>query len=75
MFLYIHLQFRQTVGDIFRMVPFSVFIIVPFMEFLLPVYLYFFPGMLPTSFQRQSDKVLIIILFAHNLVACTVGGS
>lgn len=48
--------FRQTVGDIFRIVPFSVFIIVPFMEFLLPAYLYFFPGMLPSSFQRQSDK-------------------
>ena len=55
--LLLFLQFRRTVGDIFRIVPFSVFIIVPFMEFLLPVYLYFFPGMLPSSFQRQSDKV------------------
>ena len=30
------------------------------MEFLLPFYLYFFPGMLPTSFQRQSDKVTVL---------------
>ncbi|XP_065883328.1 mitochondrial proton/calcium exchanger protein-like isoform X2 [Dysidea avara] len=48
--------FLRTAADIFRMVPFSVFIIIPFMEFLLPVYLFFFPGMLPSSFQRQADK-------------------
>ena len=50
-------QFRRTVADIFRLVPFSVFIVVPFMEFLLPVYLYFFPNMLPSTFQSSSNKV------------------
>ena len=50
-------QFRRTVADIFRLVPFSVFIVVPFMEFLLPVYLYFFPSMLPSTFQSSSNKV------------------
>jgi LETM1 and EF-hand domain-containing protein 1 len=49
-------QFRRTVADIFRLVPFSVFIVVPFMEFLLPVYLYFFPNMLPSTFQSSSNK-------------------
>ncbi|KAG5888937.1 hypothetical protein JTB14_006304 [Gonioctena quinquepunctata] len=46
----------RTVGDLFRLVPFSVFIIVPFMEFLLPVFIKFFPGMLPSTFQSSSDK-------------------
>ena len=50
-------QFRRTVADMFRLVPFSVFVIVPFMEFLLPVYLYFFPSMLPSTFQSSSSKV------------------
>ena len=67
------LQFRQTVGDIFRIIPFSVFIIVPFMEFLLPLYLYFFPGMLPSSFQRRSDKVHAIILLV--LFIADIAGS
>lgn len=46
----------RTVSDMFRLVPFSVFIIVPFMEFLLPVFIKLFPGMLPTTFQTDSDK-------------------
>ena len=50
-------QFRRTVADIFRLVPFSVFVVVPFMEVLLPVYLYFFPNMLPSTFQSSSTKV------------------
>ena len=58
---YCTLQFLRTAADIFRMLPFSVFIIIPFMEFLLPVYLFFFPGMLPSSFQRQADKVIYFI--------------
>ena len=50
-------QFRRTVADMFRIVPFSVFIIIPFMEFLLPVYLYFLPNALPSTFQSSSSKV------------------
>nr|XP_023022842.1 mitochondrial proton/calcium exchanger protein [Leptinotarsa decemlineata] len=46
----------RTVGDLFRLVPFSVFIIVPFMELLLPVFIKFFPGMLPSTFQSSTDK-------------------
>lgn len=46
----------RTVGDMFRLVPFSVFIIVPFMELLLPVFIKFFPGMLPSTFQTASEK-------------------
>ncbi|KAL1505373.1 hypothetical protein ABEB36_004956 [Hypothenemus hampei] len=46
----------RTVGDLFRLVPFSVFIIVPFMELLLPVFIKLFPGMLPSTFQTTSEK-------------------
>ncbi|XP_018331476.1 mitochondrial proton/calcium exchanger protein [Agrilus planipennis] len=51
-----HRLLMRTVGDIFRLVPFSVFIIVPFMELLLPVFIKFFPGMLPSTFESASDK-------------------
>lgn len=47
---------KRTVGDLFRLVPFSVFIVVPFMEFLLPFFIKFFPGMLPSTFQTTSEK-------------------
>lgn len=47
----------RTTGDIFRLVPFSVFIIVPFMELLLPLFIKFFPGMLPSTFESAKDKV------------------
>ena len=50
-------QFTKTVGDIFRVVPFSVFIIIPFMEILLPVYLWLFPSALPSTFQSQDSRV------------------
>lgn len=46
----------RTTGDVFRLVPFSVFIIVPFMELLLPVFIKFFPGMLPSTFATAKDK-------------------
>uniref|UniRef100_A0A6P7GEP9 Mitochondrial proton/calcium exchanger protein n=1 Tax=Diabrotica virgifera virgifera TaxID=50390 RepID=A0A6P7GEP9_DIAVI len=46
----------RTVGDLFRLVPFSVFIIVPFMEILLPFFIKFFPGMLPSTFQTATEK-------------------
>lgn len=51
-----HRLLIRTVGDMFRLVPFSVFIIVPFMEFLLPVFIKFFPGMLPSTFQTATEK-------------------
>lgn len=46
----------RTVGDMFRLVPFSVFVIVPFLEFALPIYLKFFPGALPSTFQTSSER-------------------
>uniref|UniRef100_A0A8D9AR18 Mitochondrial proton/calcium exchanger protein n=1 Tax=Cacopsylla melanoneura TaxID=428564 RepID=A0A8D9AR18_9HEMI len=46
----------RTTGDIFRLIPFSVFIIVPFMELLLPVFIKFFPGMLPSQFATTKEK-------------------
>jgi LETM1 and EF-hand domain-containing protein 1 len=49
-------QFRRTVADMFRIVPFSVFIVIPFMELLLPVYLYFIPNALPSTFLTSSAK-------------------
>lgn len=51
-----HRLLIRTVGDLFRLVPFSVFIIVPFMELLLPFFIKFFPGMLPTTFQTATEK-------------------
>lgn len=48
----------RTTGDVFRLVPFSVFIIVPFMELLLPVFIKFFPGMLPSTFETAKDREL-----------------
>lgn len=51
-----HKQLVRTSSDVFRLVPFSVFIIVPFMELLLPVFLKFFPNMLPSTFQTASSE-------------------
>ncbi|CAF0784652.1 unnamed protein product [Didymodactylos carnosus] len=48
-------QFTRTAADLFRLVPFSVFIVVPFMEFTLPLFLKFFPNMLPSTF-KEKDK-------------------
>ncbi|VDD82085.1 unnamed protein product [Mesocestoides corti] len=49
-------QLVRTVADITRLVPFAIFIIVPFMELLLPVYLKFFPFMLPSTFKEKSKE-------------------
>lgn len=49
-------QLQRTTSDLFRLIPFSVFIIVPFMELLLPVFIKFFPGMLPSTFQTSNDQ-------------------
>lgn len=46
----------RTVGDMFRLVPFSVFVIVPFMEFTLPIFLKIFPNMLPSTFEDKLKK-------------------
>lgn len=51
-----HKLLVRTTGDVFRLIPFSVFIIVPFMEFLLPVFVKFFPGMLPSTFETNTEK-------------------
>lgn len=51
-----HKLLVRTVGDLFRMVPFSLFIVVPFLEFTLPIFIKFFPGMLPSHFQSASEK-------------------
>lgn len=52
----------RTVADIFLLVPFAVFIIVPFMELLLPVYLKFFPFMLPSTFKEKGKEVCVLFL-------------
>jgi len=49
-------QLQRTTSDLFRLIPFSVFIIVPFMELLLPLFIKFFPGMLPSTFQTSTDR-------------------
>lgn len=49
-------QLIRTTSDLFRLVPFSVFIIVPFMELTLPIFLKFFPNMLPSTFQTASER-------------------
>lgn len=46
----------RTTSDLFRLVPFSIFIIVPFMELLLPLFIKFFPGMLPSTFQTAKER-------------------
>ena len=49
-----HLEIMS--GDMKRMVPFSFFIIVPFMEFLLPFALYFFPSLLPSTYETEKQR-------------------
>lgn len=49
-------QLITTTSDVFRLVPFSVFIIVPFMELTLPIFLKFFPSMLPSTFQTADER-------------------
>ncbi|VVC95978.1 unnamed protein product [Leptidea sinapis] len=38
------------------MVPFIVFILVPFLEFALPLFIKFFPNMLPSTFESKDQK-------------------
>lgn len=49
-------QLKRTMGDIFRLVPFSAFLIIPFAELLLPVALKIFPNLLPSTYESGTDK-------------------
>ncbi|QLG72722.1 hypothetical protein HG535_0D04300 [Zygotorulaspora mrakii] len=49
-------QLKRTMGDIFRLVPFSAFLIIPFAELLLPVALKIFPNLLPSTYESGKDK-------------------
>lgn len=49
-------QLKRTMGDIFRLVPFSAFLIIPFAELLLPVALKVFPNLLPSTYESGTDK-------------------
>lgn len=49
-------QLKRTVGDVFRLVPFSAFIIIPFAELLLPIALKVFPNLLPSTYESTTDR-------------------
>lgn len=49
-------QLKRTMGDIFRLVPFSAFLIIPFAELLLPVALKIFPNLLPSTYESGTDR-------------------
>jgi LETM1 and EF-hand domain-containing protein 1 len=49
------LLLEKATVDLLRLVPFSVFIIVPFGEALLPVALKMFPGLIPSTFETESQ--------------------
>ena len=49
-------QLKRTMGDVFRLVPFSAFVVVPFAELLLPVALKLFPNLLPSTYESGSQK-------------------
>ncbi|SCU78976.1 LAMI_0A06810g1_1 [Lachancea mirantina] len=51
-------QLKRTMGDVFRLVPFSAFLIIPFAELLLPVALKIFPNLLPSTYESGKDKQL-----------------
>ncbi|SCU94721.1 LAME_0F08856g1_1 [Lachancea meyersii CBS 8951] len=51
-------QLKRTMGDVFRLVPFSAFLIIPFAELLLPIALKIFPNLLPSTYESGSDKQL-----------------
>lgn len=44
----------RTTSDCLKLIPFSFFIVVPFAELALPLFLRFFPGMLPSTFFEQK---------------------
>lgn len=46
---------ESSTKDLIRLVPFSFFIVVPFAELLLPVALKTFPGLIPSTFESESQ--------------------
>ncbi|SCV06009.1 LANO_0H20098g1_1 [Lachancea nothofagi CBS 11611] len=51
-------QLKRTMGDVFRLVPFSAFLVIPFAELLLPIALKVFPNLLPSTYESGSAKQL-----------------
>lgn len=51
-------QLKRTMGDVFRLVPFSAFVVIPFAELLLPIALKIFPNLLPSTYESGKDKQL-----------------
>lgn len=49
------LLLESSTQDLLRLVPFSFFIVVPFAELLLPVALKMFPGLIPSTFESESQ--------------------
>lgn len=49
-------QLRRTMGDVFRLIPFSAFLIIPFAELFLPFALKLFPNLLPSTYESGKDK-------------------
>jgi LETM1 and EF-hand domain-containing protein 1 len=49
------LLLEKATIDLLRLIPFSVFIIVPFGEALLPVALKMFPGLIPSTFETETQ--------------------
>ncbi|KOG99040.1 ribosome-binding protein MDM38 [Saccharomyces eubayanus] len=49
-------QLKRTMGDVFRLVPFSAFLIIPFAELFLPFALKLFPNLLPSTYESGKDK-------------------
>lgn len=49
------LLLESSTKDLLRLVPFSFFIVVPFAELLLPVALKMFPGLIPSTFESESQ--------------------
>jgi hypothetical protein len=50
-------QLKRTTTDLLRLIPFSVFVIIPGLELVLPVFLRFFPNMLPSTFEDKFAAV------------------
>lgn len=46
---------ESSTKDLIRLVPFSFFIVVPFAELLLPVALKMFPGLIPSTFESETQ--------------------
>ena len=50
-------QLKRTTTDLLRLIPFSVFVIIPGLELVLPIFLRFFPNMLPSTFEDKFAAV------------------